>query len=236
MHKIENIINRIHHADCLPFMREMPDNCVDLVLTDIPYGEVNRDSNGLRNLDKKDADIVNFSIVELTRELLRICNGSLYIFCGWIQLSTIKILMEYYGLSTRIIIWEKTNPSPMNGEYIWLSGIEPAIYGKKPNATHNRFCQNTVLKFKSDSQSIKKYNMHHPTIKSVKLFKDLTLTSSNKNDIVFDPFLGSGTTAVACAELDRQFIGVEISQDYCDIAQKRVDAVMNQTKLNLETE
>ena len=66
--------------------------------------------------------------------------------------------------------------------------------------------------------------------------KKLLEIHSLKGDVVLEPFAGHGTTAVACAELDRQFIGVEISEEYCKIAQKRVDAVLNQTKLNLETQ
>ena len=124
-------LDKIYHGDCLEGMKNIPDGSVDLVLTDIPYNSVNRGSNGLRNLDKGCADIGNFDVEKLTATLCRKTRGSVYMFCGWGQLSEIYKAMDECGLSTRILIWEKTNPSPMNGEKIWLSGIELCVYGKK---------------------------------------------------------------------------------------------------------
>ena len=76
----------------------------------------------------------------------------------------------------------------------------------------------------------------HPTVKPLKLMRYLVTMATRPGDIVCDPYAGSGTTLVAAKGLERKFIGIELSPEYCDIAQKRVDAVMNQTKLNLETE
>ena len=72
-----------------------------------------------------------------------------------------------------------------------------------------------------------KENVDHPTQKPIKLIQRIINTSSNKTDIILDPFMGSGTTAVACKELDRKYIGFEISKDYCDIAEKRLKKVNN---------
>ena len=212
-------VNQIIQGDCLEVMKGIDDDSVDLVLTDIPYGEVNRKSNGLRVLNKKKADIVNFDLPTLLKELSRICKGSFYIFCGWTQLPIIKNYFIKNGLSTRVIVWEKTNPSPMNGDFIWLSGIEPAVYGKYPKATFNAHCRNTVLKYSNGSSKI------HPTQKNIKLFKDILEVSSNKDDIVFDPFIGSGTTAVACKELGRKYIGIELSPEYVEIARRRISGI-----------
>ena len=119
------------NADCLAEMAAIPDRSFPLVLTDIPYGEVNRKSNGLRSLDKRDADTASFDVAELTRTLCGKTSGSVYMFCGINQLSTIRSTMTECGLSTRVIVWEKTNPSPMNGTKIWLSGIELCAFGKR---------------------------------------------------------------------------------------------------------
>lgn len=103
-----------------------------MVLTDIPYGEVNRDSSRcIRNFDKGRADIVGFDLQELTKTLCGITKGSIYMFCGTEQLSDIRRIMVEKKMSTRVIVWEKTNPSPMNGEFLWLSGIELCVFGKK---------------------------------------------------------------------------------------------------------
>ncbi len=127
-------IDKVYNMDCLELMREMPDKSVDAILTDIPYGKVNRNDNGLRELDKANADIVTFDMEELSAELYRVCKGNIIIFCGTEQLSTIR---EYYNDkgTTRVLVWEKTNPSPMNGEHVYLSGIELAVWFK-PKGGH----------------------------------------------------------------------------------------------------
>jgi site-specific DNA-methyltransferase (adenine-specific) len=216
---IEKIKNTIICGDCLEVMKDIPDKSVNMILTDIPYAEVNRTSNGLRNLDKGDADILTFDLDIFIKECNRICSGSIYIFCGWSQLGKIKSYFMDNSLSTRVIIWEKSNPSPMNGEYIWLSGIEPCVYAKNKNATFNGKCLNSVLKYPIEHN--KRYEKH-PTEKSIKLFERIIQISSNEKDIIFDPCFGSGTTLLAAKNLKRNFIGIEISEKYCEIARQRL--------------
>ena len=207
------------NTDCMKFLAERGSKSVDLVLTDIPYGEVNRKSNGLRNLDKGKADIVTFNLTELVDELCRVTKGSIYIFCGTEQVSEIRRRMVENKMSTRLCIWEKSNPSPMNGDKIWLSGIECCVYGKFPKATFNEHCKNTVFKFPCGRNKI------HPTQKPIELFERFILASSNEGDIVLDPFMGSGTTGVACKNHNREFIGVEKDEKYFELAKERIASV-----------
>jgi DNA modification methylase len=215
-------LNQIYNGDCLEIMKELPDKSIDLLLTDIPYDGVTRRSNGLRNLDKKDADIFNINMDNMLCEFRRITKGSIYIFCAWWQISEIVLDLKNNGLSTRLCIWEKTNPSPMNGDVIYLSGIEPFIYGKFPKAVFNEHCRNTVFKYPSGKSKI------HPTQKNLNLFKELITISSNENDLILDPFLGSGTTALAAKQLNRNYIGIELSKEYCTIAYNRIKSLDNQ--------
>lgn len=208
----------LYNGDCLELMNEIPNGSVDLALTDIPYGKVNRKSNGLRNLDKGKADIVTFDLKELTETLCDKTKGSIYMFCGTEQVSTIRAKMVEKGLSTRLCIWEKTNPSPMNGQVIWLSGIECCVYGKKKNATFNEHCKNTVFRFPTVKGKL------HPTQKPIDLMKYLIEVSSNENDTVLDPFMGSGSTGVACVNTNRNFIGIELDKNYFDIAKCRIES------------
>lgn len=106
-------INEIQEIDALELLSEMPDNYADLLLTDIPYGGVNRKSNGLRNLDKKDADIFDMDLEFLVKHMVRVTKGSGYIFCGWEQISPIISVIRELGFSNRLCCWRKTNPSPM---------------------------------------------------------------------------------------------------------------------------
>lgn len=207
---------KLYNEDCIAHMRFMKDESVDLCVTDIPYGQVNRSTNGLRNLDKQNADIVTFPLSLFVSEVSRITKGSIYIFCGTEQVSDIRKNLVRKGFSTRLIIWEKTNPSPMNGASIWLSGVECCVYGKKPKAVFNEHCKNTVLRYPCSRNKL------HPTQKPLALITKLIEVSSNPLDVVFDPCMGSGTTGVACVNTNRNFIGIELDEQYFNIAKQRI--------------
>lgn len=209
------VINKLHNTDCMEYMRNISDNSVDLTLTDIPYDVINRDSNGLRNLDKSKADIATFDLDEFVKEVVRITKGSIYIFCSTEQVSKVRQLLVEYKLSTRLCIWEKTNPSPMNGQHMWLSGVECCIYGKKPKATFNEHCKNTVWRYPTTKR---KGGKIHPTEKPEKLLNYLIETSSNVGDLVFDPCAGSGSTLKCAKNLNRNFLGCELDKDFFDKA------------------
>ena len=209
----------IERGDCLKLMKFLPDNSVNLTLTDIPYDGVNRASNGLRVLDKSKADIITFNLNEFLEEVYRVTKGTIIIFCGQNQLSEIFDYFKVKDGTVRQLIWKKTNPSPMNGQHIYLSGIENAIWFKKRGSVFNAHCKNTVFKYPNGRSKL------HPTEKNHDLLKELILDNSNEDDIVFDPCLGSGTTAICSVELNRHYIGFELDPNYYDIACKRLDEV-----------
>jgi DNA modification methylase len=209
-------INKVYQGDCLEIMKDIDDNSIDLLLTDIPYGEVNRKSNGLRNLDKDKADDILFALEHFLNECTRVTRGSMYIFCGTEQVSEIRKYLVKNKMSTRMCIWEKTNPSPMNGQHIWLSGIECCVFGKFRKATFNEHCKNTVWRFPNGRSKV------HPTAKPLPLMEYLVQTSSNEDDLILDPCAGSGTTGVACQNLGRNFILIEKEPEYVEICEKRL--------------
>ena len=205
-------------GDCLDLMKDIPDGSVDFVLTDIPYDAVNRQSNGLRKLDKENADIITFDLDSFLKEVLRLCKNSICIFCGKEQFSKIYEFFASQNGTVRPVIWEKSNPSPMNGQHIYLSGVEMAVWFKKSGAkTFNAHCKNTVFKYPNGRSKL------HPTEKNYSLFRELILDNSNEGDIVFDPCIGSGTTAVAAVNTGRHYIGFELDPTYFEIACKRLD-------------
>ena len=119
-------------GDCLELMKDIPKQ--RMLLTDIPYEEVNRKDNGLRNLNKDKADIKTFDL-DIFLNTIYDKADIFIIFCGNEQYSTIYKFFstkqkEKKG-TVRQIIWAKSNPSPMNGEYIYLSGTENAVWFKK---------------------------------------------------------------------------------------------------------
>ena len=215
-------MNLIHNMDCLSFMKQVPDNYFDLVLTDIPYEECAVENSGLftkawDTMDK--ADRKTFELNEFLVESDRIGSGSLYIFCGIGQISTIRNYLNK-SHTTRLVIWEKPNPAPFNAQHVFLSGIETCVWGKKPSATFNEFFKNTVFRY---PKGIDK--SYHPTTKPLKLFEEFIKISPNAGDKVFDACMGSGTTAIASKALDRDWCGCELESDYVAIANKRLKQV-----------
>lgn len=204
----------IYHGDCREIMPHV--GKVDAVVTDPPYGEVNRTNSGLRDLSKGVADVVHFDMKSVLHYVCKTDATSVYVFCGIEQIGIVRKSLKDDGYSTRLCVWEKTNPSPMNGQHMWLSSLESCVYARKSGAVFNEFCASPVFKFPSGSSSI------HPTQKPLQLIKKLMLVSSDENQTILDPFMGSGTTLVAAKQLGRKAIGIEISRKYCDIAIKRL--------------
>lgn len=205
------------HGDCLELMKSIPDGSVDMVLTDIPYGEVDQKSSGLRKLDRGNADTCNFNLDVMVDGLVRVSSGSFYVFCGTEQISSIVSAFKRHRLTTRVCAWEKSNPSPMNGTRLWVSGMEFCIFARKPRATFNEHCKKALWKFPVGRSKI------HPTEKPVALMSRLITASSNEGDTILDPFMGSGTTGVAAKNLGRSFIGIELDETYFNIAKDRID-------------
>lgn len=211
----------LFNNDCMNVLSTLENggDRVSLTLTDIPYGAVNRE-NGMRVFDKGNADIVTFDLLNFLDKVYSITDGTIIIFCGKEQFSTI---FNYFAKkqndkrgTVRQIIWQKSNPAPLQGQYIYLSGIENAVWFKKRGATFNAHCKNTVFKYPNGRSKI------HPTEKNHDLIKELILDNSNEGDIVFDPCCGSAAHCLCAEQLNRKYIGVELDKQYFDVAVERM--------------
>ena len=201
-------VNQLYNIDCMEGFKSLENNSIPLILTDIPYGAVTKNgeerakySGQLRKLDKGKADILTFDIHSFLDECYRVCSGTIYIFCGKEQMSDIfSYFSNKKDMMTRQCIWHKTNPAPSNGQYMWLDSIENCIFAKKRKQTFNQHCKHNVWDYPIGRSKI------HPTEKPLALFKYLIESSTNENDIILDPCIGSGTTALAALELNRRYI------------------------------
>ena len=212
----------LYNQNCMDKMVDMAEDSIDFILTDIPYDCVNRSDNGLRSLNKDKADILMFNIDNFLEQCYRVAKNSVCIFCGKEQFSQIYKFFSGKKGTVRPVVWNKSNPSPMNGQYIYLSGVELAVWFKKSGAkVFNAHCKNTVFKYPNGNSKI------HPTAKTLALFEELIRDNTNEGDIVFDPCMGSGTTGVACKNLNRNFIGIELDKKYFDIAKERIECTTN---------
>lgn len=199
----------------MDYMKSMGKNSVQLTLTDIPYDEVRKISVGtlsqlqsLNNIDT--ADTATFNVLNFCEEVYRVTENMIIIFCGREQFSSIFSFFASKPGTTRPLVWEKTNPIPSNGQYVYLSGVEFAVWFKKRGGKHfNAHCKNTVFRYPIPSG----HKRIHPTQKHWDLWKELMLDCSSEGDIVFDPCAGSGVTAWVASELGRDWICCELDQE-----------------------
>ena len=177
--------NNVVLGDCMNIMAKMPSKSVDMTLTDIPYGECNKASNGLRLLDKSKANVETFDLQDFLIEVERVTKGAILLFCGMEQFSTIyKFFAEKQKKqqgTVRGICWSKSNPSPMNGQHIYLSGMELGVWYKPRGVVFNAKCKTNVFTYPCGRSKL------HPTEKNHQLLTELILDNTNPNDIVFDP-------------------------------------------------
>lgn len=203
----------IYHADCreiLPTLRP-----VELVLTDPPYNCINRETSGLRSIDKGGADDRPVEISTTAAEFVRLATGSIYVWCGASFLSDWLRAFEGAGLTTRGAVWAKPNPSPMNGDRLWLSALEFCAFARKSNAYFNAHCKPALWSWPTEPGD-------HPTPKPMKLMESQVTASCSPDGVVLDPYMGAGTTLRAAKDLGRKAIGIEIEERYCEIAAQRL--------------
>lgn len=222
MSKIE-----IKQGDCLELMKEIPDGSVDMILTDPPY-ELSNHGGGTTELAQrklvknKHIDFISkgFDYDIVFNEFLRVCKiPNIFIFCSNKQVSKIMSWFESKNLTTTLLVWNKTNPTPLcNGKY--LSDCEFIVYVRGKCATFNN---DTPFEFKKKvytSAIVSKKQRLHPTQKPLELLERYILLHSNQNDLIFDPFMGSGRTGKACINTNRNFIGFELDEKYFEIAKE----------------
>ena len=232
---------KLYQGDCLRVMQELIDKGikVDCVLTDIPYNGVNtageeraKYGGQLRKFDKGKADVLTFDLTAFCHGLEQLSTGSIYIFCGITQVASI---MSYYkerskDFMVRHCIWEKTNPPPTNGQHMWLSSFENCVFIKRRKQLFKAHCKSSVWRYPCGKSKV------HPTEKPVDLFSYLIETSTDEWNLVLDPCMGSGTTGVACANLNRKFIGIELDPVWFDLAVDRIKEAKNKKDNNKETQ
>ena len=198
---------------------------VDLILTDPPYC-VSRDYQlGFSNMGRSGMNYGNWDYNFDQKEWINLCapyvkpGGSAIIFNDWKNLSyLVEALLDNGFVIKDLIRWEKTNPMPRNVNSRYVMDFEVAIWavkGSKQKWTFNKPEDVPYLRPAFRTSVLLGGNKRiHPTQKSLQVFSELIKIHSNENDIVFYPFAGSGTTAVACLKLKRRFIGCEIDSNY----------------------
>ena len=234
---IDQLQNRIICADCLDILKQLPDKCVDLLLTDPPYlmdnygGVVHTGSFKRKLTNEKHINFIcdDFDFETVANEWVRVCKKvNLYIFCSNAQISRTMNFFEEKGYSVNLLVWDKPNPIPLcNGKYV--SNLEFVVCVKEKGAFFNNDLpmQKKLKSFKYPSPTTR----IHPTEKPIELISDLLNLKSKEGDLVLDCFSGSGVLAIACHNLKRRFICIERDKEYYRASCERLEQAQRQQTL-----
>ena len=210
-------VNQIICGDCLEVMKDWPDNCVDLVLTDFPYGVEGGHGGQLKDYRKADYDgdwqdtpeYIRRVCVPTAKLSLRIAKAVVFTpgtRCGCSYPQPDEVGCFYTPASSRIGLFGFQNCQPI------------FYYGYYKNRGKGALHTARQLTERAEANG-------HPCPKPIKAWAWLLERCSRPGDLVIDPMNGSGTTCVAAKMLGRNYIGIDISEEYCEIARQRIRAV-----------
>ena len=239
----------LYNEDCIRSMKRLANGSIDLILTDPPYNLGNfmkgRDTNLKKMRDNffGDAgwDDLSFedwekSMDNFFEESVRVLKkgGAMIVFMAIIKVESIIKIAERHGLYYKTTgIWHKLNPMPRNMNLHFVNSTEAWIYFtyKKRTGTFNNdgkvlhdFIETGVA-----ANGERKFGKH-PTQKPVQLMEFFVKVLTNEGETVLDPFMGSGSVGVAAKKNNRNFIGVEINENYFQIATRRIQEVKERSR------
>ena len=237
MHKLTKIKTRnytVVNGDCLDYLGQIPDNSIDLILTDPPYniaqystGNINLPGRSVLNNDLAEWDLIPIDPFDLLPDFKRIIkpDGNIFVFTSYNLIGKWHEAFDREFDTFQLFIWHKTNPAPKIFKNGFLNSCEMIACmwnkGHKWNFSNQRDMHNffeSPICMKPERLSEPK----HPSQKPVRLLEHIVSIASNENDIVFDPFMGVGSTGVAALRNKRRFIGIEIEKNYFDAAEMRI--------------
>lgn len=229
------------NGNCVDYLKFIETDTVDLILTDPPYNLGNfmhkRNTNlvkmrenqfayaGWDNLSQEDWEKeMEVFFKESSRVLKK--DGALLLFMSLIKIETIiKIASKYKFYYKTTGIWHKTNPMPRNMNIHFVNSTEAWVYfinnGTSGTFNNNGKMVHDFIETSLTSAKEKKFGKH-PTQKPTKVISHFIKHLSNKNDVVLDPFMGSGTTGVCARKMDRKFIGIDLDKEYYELSKTRM--------------
>lgn len=227
--------------DCFSTLKKIPDNSIDLILTDPPYniakystGNIKFDWRSDINNDLADWDLEELKPCQLVDEFKRILkpSGNIFIFCSY------NIIGEYHKAfdpefdTFQFMVWHKTNPVPNFRKSSFLNSCELIVACWNKGHTWNFSNQKDMHNFIESGICMGKERIKdkdgknlHPTQKPISILEKIITIASNKNDIVLDCFNGVASTGEAALKLKRRYIGVEIDKKYFEASKERLKKI-----------
>lgn len=230
-------LNRIYQRDCIEGMRMIPDNSINLIIADPPYGieyysNWSKDTvyrskvktvNGIKNDGIENSEFLAEVLTEINRVLKP--NSHMYWFTRWDRIMLQQPLIERYFKVKNALVWMKNNWSmgDLTGSY--AGQYESIIFAQKGrrvlNEVNGKRRHTDILQF----DRIPANKLRHSHEKPEPLIEFLIRKSSEEGEIILDPFCGSGTTAVCAQRLRRKFLTFEVEPEFIEIANKRLEAI-----------
>lgn len=231
----------IGNGNCLDYLKFIESNSVDLILTDPPYNLGNfmheRNTNlikmrknqfayaGWDSLSQKEWEKEMDGFFKESSRVLK-KSGSLLLFMSLIKVETIiKLAAKYKFYYKTTGIWHKTNPMPRNMNIHFVNSTEAWVYFVYNNTSgtfnNNKKMEHDFIETSLTSMNEKRFGKH-PTQKPVKIISHFIRLLSNENDVVLDPFMGSGTTGVCSIKMQRKFIGIDLDETYYELSKIRM--------------
>lgn len=242
-------INKIYNEDCLMGMQRIPDKSIDAIICDLPYGTTSCSWDIIIPFDKlweqykriiKDNGAIVLFGQEPFSSYLRLSNIDWYkydIYWEKERLTNIQQVKKRVGKTIECISVFYKKQCTYNPQMKDHDG--PLRSNKVKNGTLGKLTDNNAKKVKEYKDTGKRYPTQlwkfnrdilvsnlHPTQKPIKLMEELVLTFSNENDLILDNCMGSGTTAIACINTNRKYIGFELDKKYYDISIDRIKNII----------
>ena len=221
----------LRQGDCLELLKDIPDKSIDLIVTDPPYKVTSRGSAGnsggmLQKKINRTGRVFEFNDISCKKyapEFYRVLKDGTHCYIMTNHTNLIEMLNTFTNTGfkfVKCIIWNKGNK--IMGQF-YMNQFEYIMFFRKGKAKKINNCGTSdILNILNKKTKFNGKNLHD-TEKPVELMEVLVGNSSNENDLVLDPFMGIGSTGVACKKLNRNFIGIELSEEYYNIAVRRIN-------------
>ena len=230
-------VNKVYQTDCIKGLKLLNSNSIDFIITDPPYNKDKDYGEGINdNKSKQEFKLFNR---EWLSECYRVLKEGhhLYFSCSPEQIFYFHHLSFLEGFKFRhLLIWSTNECRGHMNERTWLRSYEPIFWIQKPGKSYGLFNNYPfsaldVINISSPHVNRKGEDKKvHIAQKPLKLFETIIKKSTKENDLVLDPFIGSGVTAIACKKLNRRFIGFDLSKENIEICNERLSKVKGNIK------
>ena len=234
--RIEENNYSVYLSDSFVIVKELIKNKlkVNHIITDPPYNISKKNNFSTMSSPRKGVDFgewdKKFDLFNWITDYVDLLdkNGSIIIFCSYLYISYIIDELQKNNIDVKdLLVWQKSNPMPRNVTRRYVQDMEFAIWGVKKGAkwVFNKPKDVSYLRSIFTTSTVAGLEKtEHPTQKSLKLMRKIIEIHTNKNDLILDPFMGSGSTGVAALDLGRRFIGIENDEKYFKIALERLES------------